>query len=155
VAVLRGELRPGGQVFKGGTSELLNGIARMAVLYEDLRIEIAELRTIQKEHEQTGAPLPDYCVTYYLRRRPGSDPRSARRGQGRFARRRQRAARQGLQGGRRADQLVTSINPGVVQFVQAHSEELIASPRPSTRRPLPPADPASVADAGKRSRPSC
>jgi hypothetical protein len=38
------------------------------VLYEDLRIEIAELRTIQLEYERTGAPLPDYRVIYFLRR---------------------------------------------------------------------------------------
>jgi hypothetical protein len=38
------------------------------VLYEDLRIEIAELRAIKKEHDQTGAPLPEYRVIYFLRR---------------------------------------------------------------------------------------
>jgi len=32
------------RVFKDGDSELLNGIARLSVLYEDLRLEIEELR---------------------------------------------------------------------------------------------------------------
>ena len=57
-----------GCVFKGGSSELLNGIARLAVLYEDLRIEIAELRRLQHEHDKKVSELPEYRVIYFLRR---------------------------------------------------------------------------------------
>lgn len=47
-----------GSVVKGGTSDLPNHIARLAVVYEDPRIEIAELRSIQQKQEETGLPVP-------------------------------------------------------------------------------------------------
>jgi hypothetical protein len=57
-----------GRVFKDDTSDLLNEVARLAVVYEDLRIEIAELRSIQQEYEKASLPIPEYRVIYFLRR---------------------------------------------------------------------------------------
>lgn len=57
-----------GYVFKQGTSDLLNHVARLAVVYEDLRIEIAELRAIQQSHNENGLPIPEYRTIYFLRR---------------------------------------------------------------------------------------
>ena len=57
-----------GNVFKSGTSELLNAIARLAVLYEDLRLELQELRAIEWKMAHTEESLPEYRVIYFLRR---------------------------------------------------------------------------------------
>lgn len=57
-----------GRVFKHGVSELLNGVARLAAIYEDLRIEIGELRRIQFQYEESGSILPEYRTIYFLRR---------------------------------------------------------------------------------------
>src|SRR5579884_1791125 len=57
-----------GRVFKSGESMMLTSIARLAVLYEDLRLEITELRTIHAMHGATEAPIPDYRAIYFLRR---------------------------------------------------------------------------------------
>ncbi len=55
-------------IFEAGESELLNGIARLAILYEDLRLEMNELRSaydcvIQQQKEDV-----DGRVLYFLRR---------------------------------------------------------------------------------------
>ena len=60
-----GELK---SVFKGGESELLNEIARLAIFYEDLRLEINELRILHRRIVELGEPNLDYNVSYYLRR---------------------------------------------------------------------------------------
>jgi hypothetical protein len=43
-------------VFKGGQSGLFNGIARLPVLYEDLRLEMEELRILHEEAIVRGKP---------------------------------------------------------------------------------------------------
>ena len=56
------------RVFKGGNSDLMNGIARLSVLYEDLRLEMSEFRILHGsviEHGQSGM---EYRVMYFLRR---------------------------------------------------------------------------------------
>lgn len=55
-------------VFKGGRSELLNGIARLAILYEDLRLEMKEFQGLHRKVIQLGEPDTDNRVTYFLRR---------------------------------------------------------------------------------------
>ena len=56
------------RVFKGGQSELLNGIARLAVFYEDLRVEMGEFRKLYAEIIESGKPGADYRVMYFQRR---------------------------------------------------------------------------------------
>ncbi len=60
-----GELR---RVFRGGQSELLNGIARLAILYEDLRLEMCELRSLHRSVIELGESGLDHRVSYFLRR---------------------------------------------------------------------------------------
>ena len=55
------------RVFKGGESELLNGIGRLAILYEDLRLEMKEFQGLQKTVIQDGLPDTDNRVPYFLR----------------------------------------------------------------------------------------
>ena len=57
-----------GRVFRGGQSELLNGIARLAILYEDLRLEMGEFRSLHRSVIQLGEPDMDHRVSYFLRR---------------------------------------------------------------------------------------
>jgi hypothetical protein len=55
------------RVFDNGTSPLLNHIARLSVLYEDLRIEIASL--LPENQPSDGNPLDfSYRHVYFLRR---------------------------------------------------------------------------------------
>ena len=56
------------RVFKDGDSELLNGIARLSVLYEDLRLEIEELRVSHGKGDENRDPGDEYRVIYFLRR---------------------------------------------------------------------------------------
>jgi hypothetical protein len=56
------------KVFRAGQSELLNGIARLAILYEDLRLEIREFKTIHRSVIELGEPDWDYRLSYFLRR---------------------------------------------------------------------------------------
>jgi hypothetical protein len=56
------------RVFKDGQSEMLNGIARLAILYQDLRLEMKEFQGLQKTVIQDGLPDTDNRVPYYLRR---------------------------------------------------------------------------------------
>jgi hypothetical protein len=66
VAITRvGELR---RVFKGGESELLNNISRLAILYEDLRLEMKEFEKLQQTVMEEGQPDSDNRVPYFLRR---------------------------------------------------------------------------------------
>ena len=51
-----------GRIFGGGQSELLTHIARLSVVYEDLRLEIGELKRL------ADGPLDEYRVMYFLRR---------------------------------------------------------------------------------------
>ena len=57
-----------GRVFKDGESELLNGIARLSVLYEDLRLELEELRRVDAKPEEERTAADQYRVMYFLRR---------------------------------------------------------------------------------------
>lgn len=57
-----------GSVFKSGQSDLFNGIARLAVLYEDLRLEMGEFGQIYAAFVKNGAEAVDYRTMYYLRR---------------------------------------------------------------------------------------
>jgi hypothetical protein len=57
-----------GKVFKDGESELLTGIARLVVLYEDLGLEMNEFRKIYFSGIESGSETIDYRTTYYLRR---------------------------------------------------------------------------------------
>ena len=56
-----------GVVFGEGRSELLREIARLCMLYEDLRLEIEELRVI---HDRQGEPNEgdEFRVAYFVRR---------------------------------------------------------------------------------------
>src|SRR5258708_29982912 len=56
------------RVFRGGQSELLNGIARLAILYEDLRVEIGEFRSLHRRVIELGDSGMDHRVSYFLRR---------------------------------------------------------------------------------------
>jgi hypothetical protein len=56
------------RVFDGGQSDLLNGIARLSILYEDLRLEMEELRILHDAAIVRGKPNMDYRVMYFLRR---------------------------------------------------------------------------------------
>lgn len=57
-----------GRIFKEGESDLLNGIARLSVLYEDLRLELEELRIVQEKPEEERTAADQYRVMYFLRR---------------------------------------------------------------------------------------
>jgi hypothetical protein len=57
-----------GRVFKEGESELLIGIARLSVLYEDLRLELEELRRVDTKPEEERTAADQYRVMYFLRR---------------------------------------------------------------------------------------
>jgi hypothetical protein len=57
-----------GRVFKEGESELFNGIARLAVLYEDLRLEVGELWNLRRKRDETGEVTDHYRASYFLRR---------------------------------------------------------------------------------------
>jgi hypothetical protein len=55
-----------GRAFDEGRSELPDGIARICILYEDLRIEIEELRIIPKECNEplvASVRIPSIVVT--------------------------------------------------------------------------------------------
>ncbi len=56
------------RVFRGGRSELLIAIARLSVLYEDLRLEMGEFRKLHRSVIELGEPDKDYRVSYFLRR---------------------------------------------------------------------------------------
>jgi hypothetical protein len=58
-----------GQVFREGESELLNEVARVTILYEDLRLELGELRVINERRDAKG-PMDgdDFRVAYFMRR---------------------------------------------------------------------------------------
>jgi hypothetical protein len=56
-----------GKVFKDGESELLNVIAQLSVLYEDLRLEIGELHIVYGQGE-LEEPNMQYRGIYFLRR---------------------------------------------------------------------------------------
>jgi hypothetical protein len=56
------------RVFKGGQSELLNGIARLAILYEDLRLEMNEFQTAHRKVIELGEGDTEGRVLYFLRR---------------------------------------------------------------------------------------
>lgn len=60
-----GELR---RIFRDGQSELLNGIARLSIFYEDLRLEMGEFRGLHRSVIEQGEPDRDNRVTYFLRR---------------------------------------------------------------------------------------
>jgi hypothetical protein len=49
-------------------SELLNNIARLAILYEDLRLEIRELQAIHREVMTLGGKDSENRAPYFLRR---------------------------------------------------------------------------------------
>jgi hypothetical protein len=57
-----------GQVFRDGQSELLVGIARLCVLYEDLRLELEELHIVDEKPEDERSSADQYRVMYFLRR---------------------------------------------------------------------------------------
>lgn len=57
-----------GRVFRDGESELLVGIARLSVLYEDLRLEIDALRAVNAKPEEERTSADEYRVMYFLRR---------------------------------------------------------------------------------------
>jgi hypothetical protein len=57
-----------GRVFKEGESELLIGIARLSVLFEDLRLELDALRATQDKPEAERTSDDQYRVMYFLRR---------------------------------------------------------------------------------------
>ena len=56
------------RVFRSGQSELLNGIARLAIFYEDLRLEMGEFRSLHKSVIELGKPDMDHRFSYFLRR---------------------------------------------------------------------------------------
>ena len=56
------------RVFRGGEPELLNGIARLAILYEDLRLEMGEFRDLHRRVIVEGESGMDQRVSYFLRR---------------------------------------------------------------------------------------
>jgi hypothetical protein len=56
------------RVFKGGNSELMNGIARLCVLYEDLRLEMSEFKILHGKVIVDREPGMEYRVMYFLRR---------------------------------------------------------------------------------------
>lgn len=55
-------------MFKEGESELLIGIARLAVLYEDLRLELDSLRAVQDKPDEEHNSADQYRVMYFMRR---------------------------------------------------------------------------------------
>lgn len=57
-----------GRVFKEGESDLLIGIARLAVLYEDLRLELDALRAVQEKPDEERTSDDQYRVMYFMRR---------------------------------------------------------------------------------------
>ena len=57
-----------GRVFQEGESELLVGVARLAVLFEDLCLELDALRAVQKKPEEERTSEDQYRVMYFLRR---------------------------------------------------------------------------------------
>jgi hypothetical protein len=57
-----------GRAFKEGESELLNTVARLSVLYEDLRLEIGELQIVKADRDRSGEGGDDFRVLYFIRR---------------------------------------------------------------------------------------
>jgi hypothetical protein len=58
-----------GRAFKEGESELFNQIARICILYEDLRLELDELRLVQlRRDENRIADDDNYRAAYFIRR---------------------------------------------------------------------------------------
>lgn len=57
-----------GRVFKEGESEALNGVARLSVLYEDLRLELNELKQLAHKLQETGKVEGEFRVAYFMRR---------------------------------------------------------------------------------------
>ena len=51
-----------------GNRNCLFGIARLCVLYEDLRLEIEELHIAGEKPEDEGSSADQYRVMYFLRR---------------------------------------------------------------------------------------
>lgn len=60
-----GELKT---VFRSGESELLNGIARLAIFYEDLQLEMREFRDLHGRVVEQHETDLDYRLLYFLRR---------------------------------------------------------------------------------------
>ncbi|HVP49253.1 MAG TPA: hypothetical protein VMT32_21820 [Bryobacteraceae bacterium] len=56
-----------GKIFRGGRSELLNIVAQLSVLYEDLRLEVGELHIVYGNGE-LEEPEMQYRGIYFLRR---------------------------------------------------------------------------------------
>lgn len=56
------------RVFSGGRSPLLNRIAQLSVLYEDLRLELSALTGKSKDLRRLGILGKEYRVMYFLRR---------------------------------------------------------------------------------------
>ena len=55
-------------VFRGGESELLNGIARLSIFYEDLQLEMREFRDLYRRVMEEHEDGLDYRLLYFLRR---------------------------------------------------------------------------------------
>jgi len=55
-------------VFRGGQSELLNGIARLSIFYEDLQLEMGEFRDLHRRVIENGEEGLEYRLIYFLRR---------------------------------------------------------------------------------------
>ena len=57
-------------VFQGGQSDLLNHVAQLSVLYEDLRLEMLEFRNLHARLVAEGGSDPDreYRTLYFVRR---------------------------------------------------------------------------------------
>ena len=55
-------------VFRDGQSELLNCVARLAILYEDLRLEIKEFQGLHRIVIELGEDDEDNRAVYFLRR---------------------------------------------------------------------------------------
>src|SRR5437773_2543039 len=60
-----GKLR---SVFRGGESELLNGIARLSIFYEDLQLEMGEFSDLHRRVVEEQEQDLDYRLLYFLRR---------------------------------------------------------------------------------------
>jgi hypothetical protein len=55
-------------IFREGESELYNGLARLAILYEDLRLEMGEFRDLHRRVIELGETDMDHRVSYFVRR---------------------------------------------------------------------------------------
>ena len=57
-----------GVILGGGQSDLLNAVARLSVLYEDLRLEMNELNDLYRGVIELREPDKHYRVIYFVRR---------------------------------------------------------------------------------------